>query len=50
MRGRGRLQMTWNLVVENDMRECGLNKVNTQDRVNLRRLVLEPTSQLPHKK
>ena len=29
--GRGRPRMTWNKLVENDMRECGLNKVDAQE-------------------
>ena len=28
MKGRGRMRMTWNQVVEKDIRVCGLNKVD----------------------
>ena len=31
VRGRGRARVTWNRVVEKDMRECGLNKVDAQN-------------------
>jgi len=47
VRGR-RQRMTWNRVVEKDMRYCRLNKVDAQDWVNWKRLVWESKGQLPH--
>jgi len=52
VRGRGRPKMTWNQVVEKDirLRDCGLSKVDAQDQIKWRRLVWEPTGQPPLKK
>ena len=33
VKGRRKLRVTWNRVVEKDMRACWLNKVDAQDRV-----------------
>ena len=42
--------MTWKLMIEKGMRECGLNKVDSQDFVKWRTLVWEhhdqPTGQM----
>jgi len=38
---------TWNQVMEKEIRQCGLNKVDVQDWVKWRRLVWEHTVQSP---
>lgn len=50
VRGRGRPRMTWNQVVEKDMRECGLKKEDAQNRVKWRRLLWGATGQPPRKR
>jgi len=44
VRGRGRLRMRWNRVVEKVTTERELNNVDGQDWIKWRRFVWEPTS------
>ena len=44
-RGRGSLRMTWSLVVERDMRECGLKREDAKDRERWRRLLCRVSGQ-----
>ena len=48
-RGQGRPRITWNQVVERDMRECRLKREDAKDRERRRRLLCRATGQPLHK-